>query len=352
MTINLKHMIQEKTKDWLIDVPVAINFFSRPYTFLSVFNVIKEVRPRKLFLIADGPRPNVESDKVNCKLCRDIAEDVDWTCDVYKIYNNANKGLFHTYFDAMTEVFNVVEYCIFMEDDALVHPSYFAYCKELLEKYKDDERISFVTGMNVMPNGVYDDCESDYFFAGEGAIYTYGIWRRTFERMNLEFLNSRYTIDKAMDLAKLLKPGYQNRIKKLTKNPTYQGHIPHTEVYKNLLRFLYGQICIVPKRNMVRNIGMCKGATHGTDDVRKVPIVVRKAVYESTLYEMPSLMKHPKYVIEDIYYDNRCQYVFPFNRPFLRVLRIIEAVIRHLLYGDITHIANRAAMLVTGKYHD
>ena len=69
-----------KLQPWKIDVPVAVNFFARPDTFERVFDVIREARPRQLFLIADGPREGRSDDVEACKACRDIAENVDWDC--------------------------------------------------------------------------------------------------------------------------------------------------------------------------------------------------------------------------------------------------------------------------------
>ena len=128
-------MKEKKVKEpWLIDVPVAVNFFARPEIFERTFAEIKKARPRQLFLIADGPRPGQKQDIIDCEKCRKIAEDIEWDCEVYKFYNEVNKGLFKTYFESMAQVFQIVDRCIFLEDDLVVSQSFFEFCRELLDK--------------------------------------------------------------------------------------------------------------------------------------------------------------------------------------------------------------------------
>lgn len=325
---------------WLIDVPVAINFFARPDTLKTVFEQIKKAKPSKLFLIADGPREGVSEDRGKCRKCREIVEEIDWDCDVYKFYNKSNKGLFYTYFDAMKKVFAMVDYCIFMEDDVVVSQSFFRYCKELLEKYKDDLRVSFVTAINIVDNGIYDAPDGDYFFSGEGALTAYGLWKRTFESMNLDFCNNSYTVAMMEKEAKKVKPGYEKRIVKYLKEPGWQGHIPHVEVYKNLLRFSQQQICIVPKKNMVKNIGVCSNATHSANDIRKLPKATQR-IFNAKIYEYEFPLKSPDYFVCDSDYEKQVNYLLAWNRPVLKYVRRVEAMFRHLRYGDFKRVFNK-----------
>ncbi len=339
-----------KTNPWKIDLAVAVNFFCRPDTFAQVFDQIRKARPRQLFLIADGPRPGNQSDIENCRKCKKIAENIDWQCEVYKLYNDVNKGLFLTYFDSMAKVFEVVDYCVFMEDDVVPAQSFFPYCKYLLEKYKDDLRISFVSAINQMPDGISGNVESDYFFNGEGALYAYGLWKRTFEAMNMAFLKSPYAIHASIELAKVLKKGYERRIKKYKRDLMWQGHIPHVEIYRNLFRLLYWQMCIVPKYNLVKNIGLSGDASaHTADDIRKIP-KAKRGIYTTPTYELTFPLKDPEYVICDLDYEKRVNYITAWNKPLLATLRRIEAIFRHICTGDFSRVTDKFKKVISGKY--
>ena len=45
------------------DVPVAFIIFNRPDTTAMVFEEIRKAKPSKLYVIADGPRPDREGEK-------------------------------------------------------------------------------------------------------------------------------------------------------------------------------------------------------------------------------------------------------------------------------------------------
>ncbi len=334
----------------MIEIAVAINFFCRPDTFERTLACVREAKPSKLFLIADGPRPNNKSDEIGCRQCREIADRmVDWECDVTKLYNNENKGLFVTYFESMAIVFQKVDYCIFMEDDLVVSQSLFPYCKELLEKYKNDNRFSFVTAINLMDDGIYKQLNSDYFFCGEGSLYVYGLWKRTFEKMNMDFLKNSYAVDAIKSYLKFIKPGYEKRIEKYERDVLWQGHIPHVEIYRNLFRATENQLCIVPKKNMVKNIGLSSGSVHTANDIRKIPKAMQK-VYDSQIYEINFPLKEPDYVIPDMRYDKYINKLLLWNMPVGRFFRRLESLWRHLIYGDLSRIITKIKLVLTGKY--
>lgn len=339
-------IIDNMTHEWKVDVPVAINFFARPDTFELAFAEIKKAKPRQLFLIADGPRSGRDDDVVNCRKCRDIANGVDWNCEVYHLYNERNKGLFHTYFDSMTEVFKIVDRCIFLEDDLVVSQSFFEYCRVLLDKYENDLRVHFITGMNVM--GTYDAPDGDYFFSGEGSIWGYALWKRTFESMTLDFRNNPYAFQMTKKVAKQIKPGYEKYIDACVENPEWQGHIPHVEFYKNFLRFSQNQVYIVPTRNLVSNIGASSNAVHSADNINKLPRVTQQ-LFNTRTYELKFPLKEPEFLIRDLDYEKKVNYMLAWNMPWLKMIRRAEALFRHLMYGDFTRIAQKIKLLITGK---
>ena len=67
-----------------VDVPVLITFFARPDTLQKVFDSVKEARPSTILLWQDGPRKGRQDDVENIKKCRDIVENINWECTVFK----------------------------------------------------------------------------------------------------------------------------------------------------------------------------------------------------------------------------------------------------------------------------
>ena len=128
--------------------PVALFIFNRPDTTKKVFEEIRKAEPARLFVIADGPRKNVERDKELCKLTREITENVDWNCKVTRDYAVENYGLRKRVSSGLTQMFNSVDEAIILEDDCVPHQSFFPFCQELLERYRNEEKVMMISGNN------------------------------------------------------------------------------------------------------------------------------------------------------------------------------------------------------------
>ena len=77
----------------------------------------------------------------------------------------------------MQWVFSHVEAAIFFEDDCVPDPTFFPFCYELLEKYREDERVMVVAGSNVA-FGL--DIPHSYYFGTYGNCWGLATWRRAF----------------------------------------------------------------------------------------------------------------------------------------------------------------------------
>lgn len=132
-----------------LKTPVVFIIFNRSDTTEKVFAEIAKVRPRKLLVIADGPRPDHPSDIERCKAARAVIERVDWDCEVLTNYSEANLGCKACVSSGLDWAFQNVEEVIILEDDYLPHPTFFRFCEESLERYRDDERIALISGTNL-----------------------------------------------------------------------------------------------------------------------------------------------------------------------------------------------------------
>ena len=161
-----------------IDVAVLLLFFTRTDSFEKVFEAVREARPSKLFLYQDGPRG--ERDMAGIEACRKIAENIDWECDVYRKYQERNYGCDPSEYLSQKWAFSIVDKCIVLEDDDVPSQSFFPFCKEMLDRYEHNERISMISGFNT--DEVTPDVNDDYFFTSVQAIWGWASWRRVIDR--------------------------------------------------------------------------------------------------------------------------------------------------------------------------
>ena len=165
-------------KPFLVDVPVLILFFNRPQQLSQVFEQVRNARPSKLFLYQDGPRS--EHDLPGIKACREVTDQIDWDCEVHRMYQEKNYGCDPSEYISQKWAFSMVDKCIVLEDDDVPSVSFFTFCKEMLDKYEQDPRITMIAGFNneeITPGVPYD-----YFFASTFSIWGWASWKRVIDQ--------------------------------------------------------------------------------------------------------------------------------------------------------------------------
>lgn len=313
----------------LVDVAVCIHIWIRPLCTNRQFQILCDAAPSKMFLISDGGRNEYEKQLIIES--RKVFEQIDWECEVYKFYFEENHGLYGIRYKYIDFIWSKVDSCIILEDDDMPSVSYFKFCAEMLSRYKDDLRISYISGMNVQ--GVTKECDSDYFFSGEGSIHGIAIWKRTEKQRTMIFTESSYTLSCIVQVAKQLKPGYEKIINGYVNDNMYQNHIAGCEFYKNLTRFSQNQVCIVPKYNLLFNQGIGTGSTHATKSIRTTPKAIQKLELLET-YEIKFPLKHPQYVVRNVNYEKYVNRLLAWNMPFIQLSRKIETFIRLIIFGE------------------
>ena len=155
--------------------PILFIIFRRPENTARVFAAIREAKPRRLFIAADGPRPSHPEDAERCRLAREVVANVDWPCEVQKRFLGNNLGCDKNITSAIHWFFENVEEGIILEDDILPEPSFFRYCAVLLERYRDDPRVMNITGYNPLTHGVGD---GTYYPSRFFHCWGWATWRR------------------------------------------------------------------------------------------------------------------------------------------------------------------------------
>ena len=327
----------QELKPFLVDVPVRVNIWRRPECQRKQFEILKKARPSIMFLISDGGRNEKEWEAIRKN--REIFEtQIDWECTVYKIYEETNQGLYTMTRRGAALIWSKVDRCIFLEDDQIPSVCYFSYCAELLEKYKDDIRIVSICAMNFA--GVWENASSDYFFSERGPIWGQATWKRSFEQRDyeLDYAKDPYVMNL---LRKRLKKDkdYLETVEGYAKNPKHRGHTPGGEFLNRLLVNSQNQLFIIPKYNMMSNIGCTENGAHASE-YNLLPKAI-KGIFNMKTYEYDFPLNHPKYMIADGDYKELEEKVLCRNRPFRKKLRNLEIIILCLRYKGFSGIINK-----------
>ena len=166
-----------------MQTPVALIIFNRPDLTQRVFTEIAKVKPSQIFIIADGPRPDKKGEAEKCRAARAVLDQINWKCEIFKNYSDINLGCGHRPSSGISWVFEHVEKAIILEDDVIPEPSFFRFCEELLERYKNDERVMQLCGHNYQlgqKRGPYSYYFSRRSICGGG----WATWRRAWQHFD------------------------------------------------------------------------------------------------------------------------------------------------------------------------
>ena len=327
---------------WRLETPIMLTFFTRHETLKRVFEIIKEVKPRMLFLVGDGPRKTVPGDKEQIELCKKILEDIPWECEVHRYYAEENRGILINANEGMKRAFEKVDKLIFLEDDMLCSQSFFWFCQELLKKYENDLRVQLICGQNI--EEVTERVTADYFFAHKISSGCVGIWKRTYEGWNYRYpvfedVYNKHLLESAVPKelrkAKYLKDAERDRDEFL-KNPMAKS----IETCAMVNSYQYNTLNIIPKYNMSVSIGMSCKAAHTADKIEKMPKVIQK-LFTLKVYDYGFPLKYSEFVICDKEYDKMCWRILGTGHPLLRFKRNVEKGLRLMKYGGVKELGEK-----------
>jgi hypothetical protein len=279
----------QQKKNNSLKTPILYMVFNRLDTIKETINEIRKAKPEKFFIAADGPRTPQEKIKTD-EVRKYILEHIDWKCKVKTLFRDKNLGCGGAVSSAIKWFFENVEYGIILEDDCFPSQSFFKFCEELLVKYKDDERIMQISGTNV--EGV-SRIKEDYFFAINFNVWGWASWRRAW----------KYYDYKVRDWPRFLREGRADDFTngKLDKylfirtyNMMYRGEIDTWDYQWWLNCATNNGLCIIPKCNLIKNIGLGKGIHMGYSDNKKslktryiyFPLIHNRFIMNSPSYQI------------------------------------------------------------------
>lgn len=284
---------------------VLLLAFNRPDTTRRVLDSVRAVQPRRFFFAVDGPRDRPgESHAV--EEVRSLRHEIDWDCEVHTLFSASNLGCKLAVSRAISWFFDHVEEGIVLEDDCVAHPSFFAYVAELLERYRNDERVMMISGDNFQ-RAQRADCS--YYFSRYAHIWGWATWRRAWRHYDHR-MRSWPQLRQRDWLLEILgersAAAYWDRI----FEQTYLEQNSSWAYRWTFAVWVHGGLTILPRVNLVSNIGFGEDATHTTS--AKNPLAALP------LEEITFPLKHPLAVVRDTRADEYTQRAFFSAGPYWR----------------------------------
>ena len=317
------------------DIPIVLILFRRFDTLGRIIERIKQVNPKKIYLLSDQGRNEEEIRQVQ-KVRDYVTEHIDWECEVIKNYAKENRGVYGNIALGAKWVFERETCAIFLEDDNLPEVTFFDYCKQMLERYKDDNRILWVCGTNYLEDYVPED-NSSYMFTKQLLPCGWASWSDKFLKyydFNLETFNEtnktrvresfldKRLYSQVVDWVQMEK----DRSLQQTRYFSWDYHMAWS-VRENSM---YG---ISPAQNQIKNIGVDLLSEHGGSSFQK-EMTRRFCGMDSIPLRYP--MKHPETVLPDSKYEKMIETIILL--PFESRFRTYISKIIHKLFKIPTNV--------------
>lgn len=243
-------------------VPIVVCAFNRPGELRQTLASISEVRPSRLFVVADGPRPHVASDAESCRQVRQVLDQaVDWPTAISWNIAPTNLGCRRRIQSGLDWVFDQVDRAIIIEDDCVPHPSFFGYCASLLDRYAEDPRIATISGTTT-----FTDADADagsYTFSRYPLVWGWATWARTWRTYDPNLATWPFLRDTGW-LERVLDDPWAIAFWRVVFDKVRAG----ADAWDYQLTFSCwraGALSIHPRSNLVANIGFGPDATHTRD---------------------------------------------------------------------------------------
>lgn len=245
-----------------MDTPVAFFVFNRPATTQRVFDAIATARPRTLLVVADGPRSDRASDAEGCAVTRAITDQIDWPCDVRRLYAQSNLGCRARVSSGLDWVFSQVEEAIILEDDCVPSPEFFQFCSLLLDRHRGDERVMHIGGTSFQRDNMRTP--HSYYFSKYTHIWGWATWRRAWAAYDVSL-----QLWPTLRTSPLIADWFDSPLEQTFWTRVFDELHAGANTWDGQWTFACWAnrgLGIVPAKNLVSNIGFGADATHTTQE--------------------------------------------------------------------------------------
>jgi hypothetical protein len=265
-----------------LKLPILIVAWRRPDLLRRSIEALRIVKPQALFVACDGPRASEPGDFVQVAATRQLIDnEIDWPCNVKRLYSPSNHGCRAGVSRAITWFFEHVEHGIILEDDCVPHPDFFFFCSDLLSRYRDDERVWCITGDNFQFGQTRG--AASYYFSKYNHVWGWATWRRCWQRYD-SAMSFWPSWRKSHSYNSMFSNYNEREYWTTIFDRTYAGEIDTWDYQWTAAVWRAGGLTATPQVNLVTNIGHGLDATHTTADCKRFMIPPQ---------QMAGRLKHP-----------------------------------------------------------
>lgn len=296
--------------------PVVLFIYKRLVNLEEICSVLRRVKPKDLFIIADGAMGKLDQKIVGDTRSK-LESLIDWPGTVHKNYAKINLGLKERFRTGIDWVFMHTDRAIFIEDDCIPDPTFFRYCDELLEKYKDDQRIFSISGNNFQFG--HKKTKDSYYFSRYPHIWGWATWKRAWDLYDSNIAD--WPMRRNSSWLRDITNGFIiSKFWKYIFDRLSSGKINTWDYQLTYASLKYSGLNIIPSVNLVTNVGYGEDGTNIKSKSKTIGV-------PTEVMKFP--LVHPKRLVVDDLADHKIEnlvYLHPLGKLSLLVKSFIGLI--------------------------
>lgn len=241
--------------------PVVLTVWKNLTAISKVIEVIYQVQPPLLYCIVDKGRNKKEQQAIDRSI--EIINSYKWKSPVKFDISKQNQGPKIRISTGLNNFFNKEKEGIILEHDCLPDPSFFYFCDQLLEKYRDTPEVMHISGNCFIPESMRT--KDSYYFSHIPHIWGFATWKRAWAEndVNLQQLDE---FTESKKITKIFRHKHHQEYWLKIFKQVQQNKID-TWDYQWTFSLLKNQgYSITPNQNLVKNIGFGSLAENMKDE--------------------------------------------------------------------------------------
>ena len=270
--------------------PIIIFIYKREKKFRNLINILRYLKPKRLFIFCDGPKD--ETDRLLINKTRNVVSEVDWDVEISYKFSEKNLSAPIAIPTGLDWAFDNVDRCIVLEDDRIPDKTFFHFASYILDKYKNEPKIGYVSGVTPV---TLKNIQGDYFFSKFYLLPTFGIWKNVWEN---RIKNYKYVSDK--DYEKKISKVYNHkrfseRMIKEFKKQKYKMKNPNWDFMWRTTCLMNNLLTVYYKNNLTKSDGNDEFANHKNQfsTIFDKPPPIKKV--EFPIIDPPEVVANPEF---------------------------------------------------------
>jgi hypothetical protein len=264
--------------------PVLLLVCDRPDLTRKVVDRVRAARPQAVYIAADGAR----TDGSEGEEALGAALDAGWDCEVHTLARDRNLGCKEAVASGLAWFFDRVDEGIVLEDDCVPDPSFFRFCAELLERYREDELVMGVGGNSFRRRS---KPPASYTFSIYNQTWGWATWRRAWRHYD-GALGRWPELRETGWLERLLGDRAAVRFWREVFDRDFRSEIDTWDFSWTFACWVQNGLTAHPSVNLVANIGFDERATHTRNPSSRLANVETRSIGFPLLHPPDVLRDH------------------------------------------------------------